>query len=239
METFEMRRESGSSPIGLAGMSRARTLYADMLPMSELPLHLFRHRIVLLRPILHFTKEYLKNFLLAMKIEWKNDPMNDQDIFRRVIHRKQIMSYDSGKLAEYANVIEHYGATRHEIETAAVRFLLNEMSCFFMESVPSITIDLRRFMLEKANVQAEILRRVIWDIGKKKYPPSIDEDVLQKIIDKKINTIGRCLIRINKMSIRIVRENRRRRQDDRHHTSLMHLASIPFVHNPNLLDVFL
>ena len=192
LETFEMRKLSSSSDFGLAGMSRIRTLSKNL---------------ILLRPILHFTKEYLKNFLINENVEWKNDPMNDCETFKRVACRKKILTYDEKTLSDLYKKIKELGKTRNEIEMQAVKFLKDEKSCFF-SYLGHAVLNHSSFNEEEKKVQSEIIKRVVWNIGGKKYATNINEDILEKIISRKINTIGRCLFKINKRSISIFRENR-------------------------------
>ncbi len=192
LETFDMRKDSGSSSFGLAGMSRIRTISKD---------------IKLVRPILHFTREYLQKFLRGEKINWKNDPMNDCTAFKRVVCRRKILTYDNKKLMDFYINIKMLGKTRYEIEKAAVSFLKDKEKCFF-SSFGYAVLNFLSFDVEKTNVQVEIIKRVIWNIGGKKYTANINEDILQKIISNKINTIGRCLLKVNKKSIGVFRENR-------------------------------
>lgn len=192
LETFEMRKQSGSSNFGLAGISRIRSISND---------------IKLMRPILHFTKEYLKNFLMGENINWKNDPMNDCVIFKRVACRKRILTYDEKMLMDFYRNIKTLGENRREIESDAVSFLKDERKCLFSDFGYAI-LDFPFLKAENKNVQIEIIKRIVWNIGGKKYSTNINDDILEKIISKKINTIGRCLFKINKKSISIFRENR-------------------------------
>lgn len=192
LETFEIRKDSGSSSFGLAGISRIRTISND---------------IKLVRPVLHFTREYLQKFLINEKINWKKDPMNDCVTFKRVVCRRKILTYDNKKLMDFYKNIKMLGKIRGEIEEAAVSFLKDEKKCFFSD-FGYADLNFSSFDVEKTNVQVEIIKRVIWNIGGKKYTTNINEDILQKIISNKINTIGRCLLKINKKSISVFRENR-------------------------------
>jgi hypothetical protein len=62
---------------------------------------------------------------------------------------------------------------------------------------------------EEKNIQAEILKRVIKSVGGKKYTAAITEDICDKILSKKLNTIGRCLLKIKKDKIFVLKENRK------------------------------
>jgi tRNA(Ile)-lysidine synthase len=190
IETFEMRKDRGSSANGLAGMSQIRSI---------------THRVKLIRPILHFTKDYLEHFLKNRGVSWKIDPMNHWDIFLRVSHRKKIAGYDDDKILDISNEIIRLGMKRNKIETAAVCFL--KKFCEFHRK-GHIIIEKKQLLLEEKTVQAEILKRIIWNVGGKKYAPSMNNGLCDEILCKKINTIGRCLLKVNKEKIFVFRENR-------------------------------
>ncbi|MDR0968774.1 MAG: tRNA lysidine(34) synthetase TilS [Holosporaceae bacterium] len=189
IETFEMRKNAGSRASGLAGMSQVRSL---------------TEKAKLLRPTLYFTKDYLNSFLKKRNVSWKNDPMNEQEKFLRVSYRKKIADYDDDKILSISNEIMRFGKMRNKIETAAVRFL-KEFCEFSRESA---VIDKEKFLSEAKSVQTEILKRAIWNVGGKEYAPSVREDILDKILRKEINTLGRCLLKIKKEKIFLFRENR-------------------------------
>jgi hypothetical protein len=128
-------------------------------------------------------------------------------VFKRVVHRKRIASYDSNKLRKCSEEIERFGKTRRETEIEAVAFLKDEKSCLFSD-LGYVVLSSEKFEQKSSKVQAEILKRLIWDMGGKKYATNITEDVLKKITSHGINTIGRCLLKVNWQNIMIFRENR-------------------------------
>ncbi|GHT90811.1 hypothetical protein FACS1894122_02020 [Alphaproteobacteria bacterium] len=205
LETFEMRKQSGSSEFGLAGMSRMRSVSDDLK---------------LLRPILGFTKKQLENFLIDRNILWKNDPMNEDESFKRVFHRKQIMSYNDERFFDCVNEMLRLREMRNKIEKSAVSLLKNKDACIFSD-FGYATLDQNALLAETTAVQREIIKRIVWNIGGKKYTTNITEEMLEKILAKKINTIGRCLIKIKKNTIYVFRENRNFEQ---------------IIWNPSLLD---
>ncbi|MDR2157884.1 MAG: tRNA lysidine(34) synthetase TilS [Holosporaceae bacterium] len=190
LETFEMRKNAGSSPSGLAGMSQVRSL---------------TNRVKLLRPMLHFSKSHLEEFLRNRNISWKIDPMNDQEIFLRVIHRKKIMRYEADKISLISNEIIQLGRRRNQIETLAVCFL--RKFCEFFKDGYAI-VEKNQLLAEDESTRAEILKRLIWNVGGKKYATTITKDLCEQILCKKINTIGRCFLKIKKDKIFVFRENR-------------------------------
>ena len=198
LETFEMRKDSGSKESGLACMSKIHRLYDDASRGSD---------VFVLRPLLQFQKDTLRKFLLNNGIPWKYDPMNEDTAFKRVRYRKKIATYNDSKRCEDFQVISELGRRRRAREIAAVRFLGDDSCCIF-HSAGYTSIDFPQFLMQEEETQCEIIRRVIWDIGGKKYPANISCEMLQKIIRKKINTLGGCLIRLSKQTLRISKENR-------------------------------
>ncbi|MCR5225565.1 MAG: tRNA lysidine(34) synthetase TilS [Alphaproteobacteria bacterium] len=190
LETYEMRRFFNSSESGLAAMSQVRSLTSDIL---------------LVRPLLHFSKKHLQDFLKPKHIIWKEDPMNTQAEFLRVSYRRKILSYDDKKISEMSSELLRLGALRNAIEIVAVRFL--KQFCEFTEYGYAV-INKEKIFQENDLVQREILKRVIWNIGGKKYAMSISQMLLRKILSGKTNTFGRCFIKFKKDKIYVFRENR-------------------------------
>jgi tRNA(Ile)-lysidine synthase len=189
LETFEMRKKFGSSACGLAGMSRVRSL---------------TDRVKLLRPTLRFTKDYLESFLKHRNISWKTDPMNDMENFLRVAARKEILRRNDEENLKISNEITELGRMRSETEKQAVAFL--KRSCELSDG--QAVTGKNQLLAEEKAVQAEILRRIIWSIGGKKYATLITENICEQIMSQKINTIGRCLLKVKKDKIFVLRENR-------------------------------
>ncbi|MDR3151787.1 MAG: tRNA lysidine(34) synthetase TilS [Holosporaceae bacterium] len=192
LETVEMRKRFGSRENGLAGMSRVRSMTGA-------------GNVKLLRPLLYFSKKRLEDFLIARNIAWVNDPMNEDISFRRVACRKQIGDYDQQKIAEYTEEILRYGEIRSNLEFMAVNFI--KRFCQFHEDGHA-DVNLALLLAESPDTQREIIRRIIWSVGRKKYSTFISEERRKKIINREINTIGRCLLRIKRGLLSVFREIR-------------------------------
>ncbi|MDR0677249.1 MAG: tRNA lysidine(34) synthetase TilS [Holosporaceae bacterium] len=219
LETFEMRKNTGSSSIGLAGMSQVRSLTS---------------KTKLLRPILHFTKNHLEKFLENQNIVWKVDPMNSQDCFKRVSFRKKIAHYDNDRVIHISNKIIGLGQKRNTVETAAVNFFKK-----ICKSSKNGIIEKKQLLSEDKAVQMEILRRVIWCIGEKKYAPTITEAVYNQILYRKINTIGNCLLKVKKNEIFVFKENRRKSHELYAHSNYKVIPEITSLDEKKLFDIFL
>lgn len=94
-ETFLMRLSRGSGVYGLASMAEQSPLMGSM------------GTIMMLRPLLHITKERLKATLVSMKQDWVEDPSNKDLQYDRVKAREYLsnpplLNLDSLKLAQTA-----------------------------------------------------------------------------------------------------------------------------------------
>lgn len=76
IETFLMRLERGSGIDGL----------------SSIPERTEMNGVTFIRPLLSFTKDELKNFLIDNKIKWVEDPSNESDKFTRNKLRKALLN---------------------------------------------------------------------------------------------------------------------------------------------------
>jgi tRNA(Ile)-lysidine synthase len=224
LETHEIRGNFGSSWIGLAGMSQMRSLSSH---------------VQLMRPLLHFPKNHLESFLKNQNIAWKIDPMNNQDRFLRVFHRKKIASYGDDKIAAISNEIMEFGKRRNAMEKAAVYFLKTFCEFFPAECA---SLEKKPFLWEEKSVQAEILKRLIWGIGGKKYAMPVTEFICDQILCGKINTMGKCFLKVKKDKIFVFREKRKTSQlccDSQNYKMIWGESANGSLNKINLFDVFL
>ena len=195
LETFEMRNDKGSASFGLACMSRIRSLSKN---------------VQLIRPVLRCTRDQLQNYLLqensipSANRSWCNDSMNDNDIFLRVQKRHYLQKLSENELAVKSKTIIQAGEQRRAIEMQAVQFL--KTVTFSPYGFARFKIDI--FNKEPINVQQEIIRRIIWNIGGKKYPTPVSCIMINQILHGTTCTLGRCVIRKRRSDIFVCRENR-------------------------------
>jgi tRNA(Ile)-lysidine synthase len=78
VETVFMNVLRGTGPRGLAGMPFARPLHA-------------RSRILLMRPLLAARRTSLRNYLREHKLEWREDPTNQDPQFTRNYLRLSVL----------------------------------------------------------------------------------------------------------------------------------------------------
>lgn len=196
LETYEIRKnfigtESEEfSKIGLAGMSQIRSLTEN---------------IVLFRPVLRFTKQCMRNILLLHNVNWKNDPMNEDESFKRVMYRKKLALECNEKKQVIQKNILAIGKKRHETDMVAISTLREDVS---ISNFGYASIFFEKFQKISSDVQKEILRRLIWNIGGKKYPPAISNQFLHFITEKRTESLGNCLVKYKKGYLMIFREYR-------------------------------
>lgn len=188
LETFEMRKEFNSSDCGLAGMSQVRSLANNLL---------------LIRPLLHFSKKHLQDFVKQKGISWKEDPMNSQESFLRVGHRNRILSYNREQILDVSQQIISLGKQRNIIEAQAVSFIKQHCE---LTNYGYASINIDELQKQMIDVQCEVIKRIVWNVGGKKYAPLISPIPLTT--NKAINTIGKCLIKKKKTRLYVFRENR-------------------------------
>ncbi|QEE44782.1 tRNA lysidine(34) synthetase TilS [Rhizobium sp. WL3] len=106
IETVAMRADrSAGDALGLAGMAPA-TLYAG--------------HIWILRPFLHTRRNAIRDHLRAQRIDWIDDPSNDDPRYERVRIRQSSPANDPG-------MIERAGQRRAMLSTAAAVWLAEYM----------------------------------------------------------------------------------------------------------------
>lgn len=193
LETFEMRSSFKSGDFGLAGMSKVRSITEN---------------VKLIRPLMVFSRESLRDFLKSEGVAWKEDPMNEDERFRRVACRKNIQNLAEEELRRKTYVIKSLGEKRSDIERRSVAFLKEHINTKQVKYGYTI-LDTLLFQNLAEDVQGEVLKRVVWNVGGKKYAPDI-ENILLQINSRKYvsNNIGRCLIKNTKNKIGIFREDR-------------------------------
>jgi len=190
LETYKLREQYQSTAIGLACMSQVRTIHENL---------------VLLRPVLYFTKNCLQFLLTTHCINWKNDSMNDDDTYQRVKFRKLLKNATIKEKEQLKSNITLFRNQRNIVEKQAVNFLKNHIS-FSQYGYAKILYD--AFLKFNKDVQNEVLRRVIWCIGGKEYLPTISDYFIKNIFDKKTQTLWNCVIKHKKQYIMFFRENR-------------------------------
>lgn len=188
-ETFLSRLARGSGVDGLAAMKPLAT----------------RGNLTVLRPLLSCHKSQLYDLLISQRLNWVNDPMNEDENFERVRWRKNL------------KVIEQLGLPLNAINTSAKRLARAAKALqFYTEDFIQnhVTIDSRGFALinkDAFHAQPEEIRirtmgALIETIGQsgKALPYAALEKTVERLPQKA--TLGSCHIISHKHGIFIAKE---------------------------------
>ena len=176
-ETFLLRLQRGSGVFGLSGI----------LPVSE------RDGVVIIRPQLAVSPEYLREYLQKKGINWIEDPMNQDEDFARVKIRKFLpklaeIGLDEKKIALTAQTISN---TRAFLQKEVDKFVSNNVRWW-----DGIVVSLSWIKLKELDIEVAmpVLGQLLQKIGKSIYIPEAD-DILRILMTKgnfKGCTLGNC-----------------------------------------------
>lgn len=193
-ETFLMRLQRGSGVDGLAAIEEAS----------------HRENVVLLRPLLAFSPDELKAFLIEKGIVWKEDASNNCDDFLRVRVRKALPFLE-----------QNLGLTLKKMAAAAAA-LSKVRNYFFKETDKFITTSCtmwygqgwsfarKQFNAQPDEIKYRVLGRLIKEIGGNEYMPEYVSLLrLQQQLDSdgfKGCTLGGCEILFFQNKVWIIKE---------------------------------
>lgn len=146
-ETFWMRLSHGSGLDGLASVAKTRRLRG----------------INIIRPLLGFNREELRNTCRYYGIKWFEDPMNSDDKFLRV------------KLREFEKMLADEGLTPQRLDKTFLK--LEEAR----QSIEFIVEELLTKIMKKHNEGYANINYELW----KKYP----SDIQRRILEKSLNSV--------------------------------------------------
>lgn len=157
-ENFLIRLFRGS---GLDGLS-------TMAKVSEF------NKIKLIRPLLNFEKEHLKEFLRAKKIRWFEDETNEDEKFLRNKIRKFFDSFEEKNLIQkrIKNATDEIARMRDffdEIVLQEARKILE------LQRDGSFLINHKKFQKLDEKIALKILALVLMEVGKKNYKPRLEK----------------------------------------------------------------
>lgn len=113
LETFLMRARQGSGWYGLAGP----------MPDGFSPVWPEGRRLPLIRPLLAFGREELREELRTRGVNWIDDPSNDASRFERVRMRKLIARMDATARAKALRVMDRLAGVRAAVMAEAESLL--------------------------------------------------------------------------------------------------------------------
>jgi tRNA(Ile)-lysidine synthase len=185
-ETFLLRLARGSGVDGLAGMQ----------PVSPLPALEFRE-IQLVRPLLAFTRDALRDFLKQQKVPWSDDPMNAEPRFARArVRAAWPQLTELGLTPErISNAAEHLARARAALEELTNDFL--RRGARFGEN--SVALDPLRLKMLPREVGLRALAKALSQISGEEYRPRFDslERLFESIVGGTLGggaTLHRCIV---------------------------------------------
>ncbi|PPR78950.1 MAG: tRNA(Ile)-lysidine synthase [Alphaproteobacteria bacterium MarineAlpha2_Bin1] len=184
-ETCLMRSWRDSGFIGMAGMSAIREFNSYRL----------------LRPLLNFDHNDLKNYLLEKKITWIEDQTNKNNFFLRVKARK----YLAGK---NWSIDKLYAEKRIKFEKAISKFFALNAE---VNDLGFVRFNLKQFLKLNRDFRQQILSRSIITVAGLEYSPSMRG--LKRVSEhftrfSNSKTLGGCLLIKKKGNLFCVREIR-------------------------------
>lgn len=198
-ETVLMRLARGSGPDGLQGMRSVRTLEAHP-------------NLVLVRPLLNFSREQLRSFLVASGITWFDDPSNEDVRFERVRFRAA-----AGTLSDLGLTPAMVGlaAERQQRAVAALEAATDATAAAALDLHGGMFASIDAGLLRAAagEIQIRLLSRVLKIFGGASGPAEMAQverlaQTLMTTPGTRI-TLGGCEVRGCDREVRVFRERGR------------------------------
>jgi tRNA(Ile)-lysidine synthase len=185
-ETFLLRLARGSGLDGLAGMQ----------PLSPLPLPEVAE-IKLVRPLLDFAREELRDFLRAQKVGWVEDPMNADPRFSRSRIRAAWPQLTELGLSppRIADAARHLARARAVLEGLTEAFL--QRGVRFAET--GALLDTLRLKMLPREIGLRALATVLSRVSGEEYRPRFDslERLFESIVGGTLGggaTLHGCIV---------------------------------------------
>ena len=191
-ETFLLRMRRGSGVDGLSSM-RPEVLYRDLR---------------VLRPLLGFSKDELRDYLTEKRIDWVDDPSNFD------------ISYDRVKVRQLLKIMRDYGLgaecidravlgirrAKDAIDDYAAKAMAETLS---LHSCGFIALDAEKLLLHPKEVVFRVLSRIIFVISGNHVPVRMEK--ISSLADKLSSvgngiTLGGCFIKQYRGKVVFVRE---------------------------------
>lgn len=192
-ETFLLRLESGSGPLGLSGISAIS----------------YRPGLRLLRPLLALPKARLEATLAAQGIGWIDDPSNRAPAFRRSALRLALARLEAAGLAagRFTETAAKFGAARQALEAGAARLLAAGAAVY---PAGYAWVDPAAFRAVPREVARAALLSLLRGLSGAVYPPRTArlDRLLDRLLDgsERGSTLSGCRILPRKAGMLLVRE---------------------------------
>ena len=195
-ETFLMRIERGSGLFGLSAMNE----------ISQ------KDGITILRPLLAYHPNELKDYLMHKKINWVEDESNDCDDFLRVRMRKFLPTLENEigiSPKRLSETVENLQRTKKFLEDVIEATIEKDTHCW---NNLSYSFDFAKFINWHDEIKFHILGRMIKNLGDNQYTPEADVllNTIASIKDDKFEstTIGGCIILKSDLKLWVIKEYR-------------------------------
>ncbi len=116
LETMIMRANKGENIVGEAGMSAK----------------IVDEKVIMLRPLLSFSKLQIQQFLIENNIQWINDPSNNNLKYSRVAIRQELQKKTHNEIATLKNILHENAVLRHYYENQILDFLTISVKINYM-----------------------------------------------------------------------------------------------------------
>ena len=193
-ETFLMRLRRGSGVDGLASMAEQSYLSFG------------NDGITIFRPLLDFERQTLRKVLKFYKVDWIEDPTNNDQSFERVRVRELLARFV--EIGIDKNTIGRTALLMQSAKTALNHFASDCYEKFGSCDNGDIILDFSEFSKQPLDVKRRLISAAQKWISNQKYRPRLSQvDALINSIDEKVTFSGSgtiCYFHNN--SIRITRE---------------------------------
>ena len=190
-ETFVLRLSRGSGVDGLSGMSATRS----------------DDGITWVRPLLDVRRDDLRTYLTQHKVDWVDDPSNDDTRFDRIKIRKAMPA-----LAELGLTTERLVQTAAQMSRARDALALATVelakNCVAISEAGEVNIDLATFTKAPEDLRLRLMSGILQWMSGAPYRPRLDS-VQNLLALEKDQTLHGCLIRSQSGKIIVRREPQR------------------------------
>jgi tRNA(Ile)-lysidine synthase len=169
IETFLMRARAGSGWRGLAGP----------MPSAASPAWPSGHGLRLIRPLLAFGREELREMLRARNLGWAEDPSNTLTRFERVRMRVLAAQMDAATIDKALRVMDGLAQMRSAV-LAEARAALARTEIIEGEDTARIDIDLLRALGPEARLR--LVEALVMAAGGSSTPPR--SDALKRAVER-------------------------------------------------------
>jgi tRNA(Ile)-lysidine synthase len=189
-ETFLMRLAAGSHAYGLGGL----------LPVS------FAHGLRLCRPLLNFSRAWVRGAAQRLALPFIDDPSNDKRCFQRVRVRQACEQSNEVTCAFVYHAARHYGQRRFEAQQKALLFLHRNRLC---APCGTLWLPWSACAALSPEVRFAMLAHVLQRVGGTTLRPLTHvklEHLWRGLIEKRMQTVRGCQVRLRKGVLTFVRE---------------------------------